>query len=125
MAQWLIPVLYVAAMITVPIFTIWGWARFFNGAEFRTPASKVSLTGFSIATASAVLAIMTVAVAMVRPFPFYDPLLLTIYMIGLLLSLTAFIVGLFGLARPNPWRWHAPLCGIGMLIFWLISASME
>jgi hypothetical protein len=109
----------------VPFITIWGWWRWTKLRQPRTLASDLSLIGFGLATLSALLAVITWIMASTRGFAFYDPLLLAIYKVGLLLALGGMILGLSGLWRPGPLRWHAPLCSLAMLVFWFIAASSE
>jgi hypothetical protein len=58
-------------------------------------------------------------------FAFYSPALLRIFRWGLYLSAGGLLLGLVGVSRTNPLRWHAPACSIGMILFWLASAAME
>jgi hypothetical protein len=84
------------------------------------------LIGLALATASALLAIFTaLAAALGQGFRYYDPALLSIYKIGLLLSVAGLIFGMRGLAKANPIRWHAPACSFGMLLFWFLAANSE
>ena len=110
----------------MPVLTVWGWMRWRKTNQPRTRMSDLSFAGFALASASVLLAALTVFAAMVRGgFPYYDPLLLTIYKIGFVLSLGGLIFGLCGIWRNGPVRWHAPLCALGILVFWLLSASSE
>jgi hypothetical protein len=76
-------------------------------------------------TASAILAVGSVGYAQVHHFPYYDPLLLRVFRWGGLLSLAGVIFGIGGVWRSGSLRWHAPLCGIGMLSFWVLAAEGE
>jgi hypothetical protein len=58
-------------------------------------------------------------------FLFYDPSLVRIYRLGVILSLAAMAFAIVGLWRPSPLRWHAPLCAVGTLVFWLAAAGSE
>jgi hypothetical protein len=58
-------------------------------------------------------------------FAYYDPRLLRIFKIGLLLSSLALLTGLIGIAFRNPLRWQAPIASLGMLIFWFLAAVGE
>lgn len=114
-----------AMIAAVPSLVIWGWARWLK-RTLPTPISYPSLIGFTLATASALLAVFTFLKATLgRGFGYYDPLLLTIYKIGLLLSLIGLIFGIGGLGKAGPLRWHAPVCSIGMLVFWFLAAISE
>jgi hypothetical protein len=110
----------------VPAAIIWGWARWSIQKKKLTTLSAFSLAGFIMATASAILAIVSVAYAnMGGDFAFFDPRLLRIYYWGGILSLAGILFGLVGVWRGNSLRWHAPLCAFGMLVFWLMSAEGE
>jgi hypothetical protein len=108
-----------------PVTLIWGWKRWVGQPKLRTVPSVLSLVGFIFATASALLAVSSVAYAQVHHFPFYDPLLLRIFRWGTLLSLAGILFGIGGIWRPSAIRWHAPLSGIGMLAFWVLAAAGE
>jgi hypothetical protein len=112
--------------IAMPLMVIWGWVRWANHAHIRSLSSILSLIGFSLATASGILAVSSLIYAhTIGGFPFYDPLLLRIYRIGDLLSLTGILFSLSGAWRPSPLRWHAPICCTGTLLFWFASAMGE
>jgi hypothetical protein len=125
MNDWTFGILYFGAIIGVPVLVVSGWMRWSRNLQTRSFSFTSSLIAFGFSTASAGLAVLTWLIAMVKGFAYYDPLLLTVYAIGLLLSATGVLFGVLGIWRPNPLRWHAPLCSLGMLIFWSISASME
>ena len=48
-----------------------------------------------------------------------------IYRLGALLSLAAMVFAIIGLLRPSPLRWHAPVCAVGTLVFWITAAAGE
>lgn len=126
MSEWILIAAYWAVIPVMPVLTIWGWIRWRKMTQPRILMSDLSFAGFALATASVLLAALTVFAAMIRGgFPYYDPLLLTIYKIGLLLSLGGLIFGICGIWRIGPVRWHAPICALGMLLFWLLSAASE
>lgn len=119
-------VLYLVITLAVPILAIWGWVRWARSVQPRTPSSTISLAGFALSNVSAALAIATVLYAhFIGGFRYYDPALIDIYGIGLLLSLGGLACGLVGLLRPSPLRWHAPVCCVAMFVFWLLSAVRE
>jgi hypothetical protein len=118
-------ILFAVGYLASPIMVIWGWARWFSQPKLRTAPSILSLIGFVLATASAVLAVSSIAYAHFHHFPFYDPLLLRIFRWGALLSLGAIIFGVGGAWRRSSLRWHAPISGFGMLTFWTLAASGE
>jgi hypothetical protein len=92
----------------------------------QTVSAVLSLVGFSLASTSGLLGILTAAYAiLIRPFPFYDPVLLNIYRWGILISLSGIAFAVGGVWRRNPLRWYAPACAVGTLLFWFITASGE
>jgi hypothetical protein len=118
-------IVLVAIYVVLPGMFVWGWIRWSNDTSPRTIISNLSLSGFFLATASALLAIITAIWALVRPFPFYDPTLLKIFGLGSLLALLAICASLVGIWRKNALRWPALACGVGMLAFWIVAASGE
>lgn len=119
-------IVFPIVIAAVPFITIWGWWRWAKRRQPRTFASDLSLIGFGLATLSALLALFTWVAAGVRGgFPYYDSLLLTIYRVGLLLAVGGVVFGFSGLWRPGPLRWHAPVCSVAMIVFWLLAAISE
>lgn len=125
MIEWFLWISVLFGMLGVPSLTVWGWVRWSKDRDRRTLFSKLSLIGFAFATASSGLALLTWLMASTKGFRFYDPLLLMIYKAGLLLSLAGLLFGILGVWRPGPVRWHALVCGLGMLCFWVSEASLE
>jgi hypothetical protein len=124
-AEMMFGILAVIGYLVTPVALIWGWARWTRQPKQRTDPAILSLIGLVFASASAVVAVSSLAYAQVHHFPYYDPLLLRIFRGGGLLSLIGILFGVGGVWRPGPLRWHAPICGLGMFAFWLISASGE
>ena len=118
-------ILFAVGYLLSPAMLIWGWLRWANQPRLRTIPSILSFAGFILATASAVLAVSSIAYAQVHRFPYYDPLLLRIFRLGALLSLAGISFGIGGIWRPNALRWHAPVSGACMLLFWIMMASGE
>jgi len=118
--------LVAAAYLLAPTMLTWGWIRWFRRREIVDRPFFLAFIGFIPSTASALLAIGSIAYAVsVHGFPYYDPRLLKIYRWGGLLSLGGVILGFTGILRPNSLRWQAPLAGAGMLAFWFIAAGSE
>jgi len=112
--------------IAVAVVTVWGWVRWSKRVQPRTVASILSLIGFALATASAILGISTLLYARaVHSFPINDPLLLRIFGCGALLSLSSTVFAILGIWRPGPLRWHALACGIVNLLLWFALAMAE
>jgi hypothetical protein len=118
-------ILIALSYLVAPVTLIWGWTRWARQPKQRTLPAILSLIGFMFGTASAVLGASSVSYAQVHHFPFYDPLLLRIFRWGGLLSLAGILFGIGGAWRPGPLRWQAPVCGLGMLAFWLLAAEGE
>ena len=124
--QLIFGILAAAGYFVLPFVLIWGWARWINLAKLRSASSVLSLAGFVLATASALLAVSSTAYAQViHSFWFYDPLLMRIFRCGVLLSLGAIVFGLGGVWRPSSLRWHAPVAAIATLAFWVGAAEGE
>jgi len=110
----------------LPAALIWGWARWSAHKKGATVSSLPSFAGFTLATASALLAIASAAYAnLIGGFAFYDPRLLRTFFWGGVLSLAGVAFGIAGVWRANSLRWHAPLCALGTLIFWIMAAAGE
>ena len=119
-------VLAAAGYFVLPTALIWGWARWINLPKLRTVSSILSLTGFVLATASALLGVSSIAYAQgIHDFRFYDPRLMRMFRWGFLLSLGAIVFGLGGVWRSSSVRWHAPVAAIGTLAFWVMAAEGE
>jgi len=118
--------MWIAVLASTPPLLIWGWVRWAKRREPRAIFSVLSLIGFSLATASALLAISSAIYGqMIGGFPYYDPRLLKIYACGALISLAGIIFAIGGVWRGGPLRWHAPACAVGLLFFWAMLASSE
>lgn len=116
----------VGTVLVVPVLLLWGWVRWSKDERPRTRSSMFSLLGFSLATASALLALSTHLYArFVRGFPLHDPTLQNIYACGCLLSVAGIALAVAGTGRSGPLRWLAPVCSFGTLVFWLLAMSSE
>jgi hypothetical protein len=116
---------FALSYLVAPIFLIWGWSHWAQQPKARTVPAIFSLTGFVLATVSALLAIWTVIYAQARHLPFYDPSLLTLFRTGALLSLSGMVFGLCGIARKSSLRWHAPTTAMATLAFWVVAIVGE
>jgi hypothetical protein len=116
----------IASYLAVPAAMILGWVRWVKHRQSQTLFSILSLIGFTLATASGLLALSSVLYAQtIGGFPYYDPSLLRIYRWGGLLSLAGIVFAISGAWRPSPLRWYAPACAVGMLLFWFMTGSGE
>jgi hypothetical protein len=124
--QVLFVVFFISLYLGLPIAIITGWIHWSKRRASMTLSSLPSLAAFGLATCSALLALGSLVYAhTVGGFPFYDPSLMRIYRWGAWLSLAATALGVIGLWPRSPLRWYAPLCAVGMLIFWSMSAMSE
>jgi len=117
--------LIVFSYVISPVVLIWGWVRWVERSNLRTVSSILSLFGFILATASALLAVSSIAYAQAHAFRFYDPSLLRIFRWGALLSIAGLLLGIGGVWRKNSLRWHSPVSALGTLAFWLLAAEGE
>lgn len=86
----------------------------------------LSLAGFAFATASELLGISTGIYAHISGgFATFDPTLMKIYAWGTLLSFVEVIFATAGLWRSSSIRWHALVCAIGTLMYWLAEVALE
>jgi|NGEPerStandDraft_6_1074524.scaffolds.fasta_scaffold127505_2 hypothetical protein len=119
-------VLAVALYGGLAFVVISGWVRWSSASKQRGLVSFLSLVGFALGTASALLAIGSASYAQaIRGFRYYDPTLLRIYRGGLMLSLSGFAAGVGGAARPNTLRWFAPVLSFSMFVLWVLWAAGE
>lgn len=119
-------VLAVLGWIVGPVTLIWGWIRWARQPKSWTITSILSLLGFSLASASALVAVASIIYAnSIRAFAFYDPLLMKILGVGTLLALEGIVIGMGGVWRPSALRWHSLISAFEMLAFWLGVAMAE
>lgn len=113
----------------LPMFAIWGWAHWMRSgrpAASSPVLAKLSLSGFAISSASALLALSTVLYARAAGgFGYYSPSLLRVYRVGLLMALAGTALSSAAVWRRSPLRWFALVLSLGMLAFWLISITSE
>ncbi|HLK53111.1 MAG TPA: hypothetical protein VKU42_06630 [Candidatus Angelobacter sp.] len=89
-------------------------------------ASVRSLLGFTLGTASALLAAGSIIYAGASGgFHHYAPPLIGLYRLGILVPLGGLASSLAGMLSRNPLRWHAPALSLSMLLLWLIWVSGE
>jgi hypothetical protein len=118
--------LFAAGYLLSPAMLTWGWTRWFRQPKVRTVPSILSLMGFVLATCSALVAVAAIAYSLATGgFRYYDPRLMKIFGVGVLLSIGGFFFGVGGLWRPNALRWHAPVSSLATLAFWIVAAQGE
>ena len=118
--------LAVLGYLVSPFSLFCGWVRFARREwPHREVLPLLTLVSFVLATASAVLAVGAAIYARFHYFPYYDPLLMKIFGIGLLLSLGGLLLALIGIWRPSSLRWYAPVSAITTAVFWLLAALGE
>lgn len=116
----------VAITLAIPLLLLWGWLRLSQDQTPRSRSATFSLLGFSLATASAAVAIGTHLYArFVSSFALHDPMLMKIYLGGCLLSLAGIVFGVAGSGAPGAVRWLAPVCAFGTFVFWLLAMSTQ
>ena len=112
-------------LLSFPLVMAWGWVRWVKRKTPMTLFSAFSFFGFVLATASELLAISTATYASVTSSSFYDPTLLKIYAVGMLLSLVGLILSIVGAFKANSLRYLAPGCALGTFFFWFMAAATE
>ena len=109
-----------------PIMLAWAWIRFAKLPRLGTAGSVLSLIGLILATASAALAVSSIGYAVViRGFQYYDPRLMRIFRWGIFLSLGGIVLGTGGIGKRTSPRWHVPVSGVCVLVFWIVAAEGE
>ena len=118
--------LVILGYLISPISVVWGWVRFARHEWHRRRVlPMLTLGGFVLATASALLAFGAVSYAQFHHFPYYDPLLMKIFGTGFLLSFGGLLLGMVGIWRSSSLRWHAPIAAIATAAFWFVAAMGE
>jgi hypothetical protein len=129
MSMYLEPILFfltvLSLYVALPAAIVWGWVRWIRGPRKGTVSAAFSLIGFAFATMAGLLVIGAVVAGGPKGYQFYDPRLMRIFAVGIVLSLAGITFGMCGVWRGNPLRWLAPTCSLGMLAFWLLMAAME
>jgi len=104
----------------------WGWMRWVRWSGLLSWTSALSLAGFVLATCSLLLEIGSAGYAIaIGGFRHYDPRLMRIFAIGLLVSSLGLVLSIAGIWNRNPIRWHAATTSLTMALVWLFWASME
>jgi len=123
--EFIFVILFAFSYLVSPVLLFWGWVRWLKQSKLRTITSLLSLSGFLLASASALLALLSIPYAQVHRFGYYDPSLIRIFRWGVLLSFTGLCLGVGGACRTSSLRWLSPLAALGTLAFWLFSAAGE
>ena len=120
--QIIVGILIALGFLVTPTTLIWGWTSWTRQPKQKTLSANLSLIGFILATASAMLAVSSLGYGQVHGFLPWDRLLVRIFLCGVSLSLAGLLFGIGGMWRPGALRWQAPLCGLGTLAFWFLGA---
>lgn len=111
--------------IVGPIMLTWGWIRWIMQSEKRTLAAILSLIGFLLATASALVAVSFITVVAFHGVYNLDPLWPSVFNFATWLSLAGVVFGVGGVWRPSLLRWHSPVSAVGILAFWMLLFSLQ
>lgn len=104
----------------VPPVLVWGWVRWSQRPKLRTIPSIISLVGFIFATSSATLAVSSLVHASFFHFSGgLDPVLYYMFGSGMWISFGGILLGATGVWRQSSLRWHALVCALGTLAFWM------
>jgi len=118
--------LVLGIMAVGPISMIWGWLDWAIKPAQPGRLKFLSLAGFTLGSASVLLAAGSLAYShSIGGFPFYDPLLMRIYATGSSLSLLALLFGIAGVWRKHLLRWRAVLIAACTLFMWFTFAMGE
>jgi hypothetical protein len=116
----------IAVYVVLPAAIVVGWIRWVRGRAQETWLSRLSLLAFGLATCSGIVAMISLIYAhAIGGFPYYDPRLLRFYRWGGILADAGLVLGILGCWRRSPLRWYAPLCAMGMSVFWAAAAMGE
>lgn len=116
----------IAVYAVLPAAIIFGWIRWVRRRAQETWLSRLSLLASGLATVSGLVALISVIYAhAIGGFPYYDPRLLRFYRWGGILADAGLVLGIIGCFRRNPLRWYAPLCALGVSVFWAAAAMGE
>jgi hypothetical protein len=108
-----------------PVILVWGWVRWGKRPKLRIMPSVLSLLGFIFTTASATLAVSSLVYDHLHPnprFAIFYPLLFKMSECGVLTSWAGILFSVLGVWRQSSLRWHAPVCALGTLAFWMMHA---
>ena len=117
-------ILAVLGFFGTPAMLVWGWARWLMRPKQWTITSILSLTGLSLATASAVVALCVVGHAGSVDGNF-DSLMRSLFRVGILTSLGGIVFAIGGVWTPNSMRWHSAISAVSTSALWLMMMVME
>src|ERR1700722_1023945 len=111
LAAYLPQFLRAAEYAVIPLIVVLGVARYLDRPKTSVFHSILLLLSLAFATASVVLAVSSAMYAKATGgFPYYDPLLLSIFRWGFVLASGAIIFPFSTLRRPSALRWFALAC---------------
>lgn len=118
--------LLIAGYVGVPTVLIVGWTQWLRRPNQPSVLAKVSLAGFLLGTASALLALGSIVYAIFSGgFAYYAPAVLRIYGLGVLLATGGLVLAGIGIFSRSTVRWYALALSFGMLILWLMWMASE
>jgi hypothetical protein len=104
-----------------PIALVWGWVRWMKRPKDRTAASILSLIGFISASASGVLGIAAILLALSGAEWAQTIMVRWCLLPGGVLSLLGLLFAIGGIWRRSALRWFAPAGNLATLAFWLLT----
>ncbi len=118
--------LYPMLWVVIPALLFRSWILWLRQKKSQsTRWFSFSLIGLVLASLSALTAIGAIVFSAVVGPAHYDPVLMNIFLTGLLISLAALAAGLCGLQGKDSMRWHSVILGISSVLFWFFSMSFE
>jgi hypothetical protein len=103
---------------------IWGRVRWSSQHPKQwSILSTLSLIGFALSSASAVLGLWTIGYASSGGFESKYDFFFRIVAKGFILSLAAMIFAIGGIWRKSSLRWFAPSSSLGVFAFWLVATT--
>lgn len=107
------------AFIAAPVCLVWGWIRWLHHKQLLSFLAKLSFIAFLLATASAILVIISMIYARTsNSILFFDTTYYHFVIAGYWLSGAGLVLSLVGIWRTSPVRAQALVCAVGTLLYW-------
>lgn len=117
--------LMILAYVVAPVMLFWGWVRWtMHRPRTWTIPSTLSFAGFIFASASGFFALCLIANG-ANWYEHNRSGIAFCIVIGAAFSAFGLLLAVGGLWRNSSLRWHAPVCAIAMLAFWLIATTWD